>query len=237
MVTKKKSVSKKKPKKRGAPSRPTGRAPANKTIAPATDKIFKEKVAKEKKKEENRKAKGLGPTKEIPGMISIEKYNAMYQAYTERQSISHVAKVCSVNATTAKKYVEKGDPKRNLRPLKDRYSSVIVNAQQKQDYTLATLRGEVLAASRVFLHRVAMRIKTLDPDDLSPDAIGKHLKDIQVTAERCLGVSDATITVKQESRYADWSEEELLNFFKTGVTPEHDRSVAPISSAQMSSKE
>jgi len=206
-------------------NRTKGKAPPNKTVAPADDKVFAEKA---------RKAKGKRPKGPA---ISIDTYNAMYDAYMAQQSAAYVAKTAGVDRRTAKRYIERGDPKRNLRPLKQRYQAVIQSAQQKADYDLATARAEVQGAARVMLHRLAERIRLLDPDELDANRVTTSLKDLQVVLERTLGVADASVEVRAESRFADWSLEELVEFAVKGVAPTHDRSVAPTSAAAYKGRE
>jgi len=202
-----------------------GRAPANKSAAPAHDKIFDSKVRKAKKD----KADGKKPRKNFRGKkVDINTYNIMYEAYIQEQSIAHVSRVSGINPKTAKKFIEEGDPTRNLRPLKTRYESVINKEQDKEDYTLAKHRSEMQNVGRVLMNKVAVSVASIDPDDIDPNRVDTMLKNIQVLIERTLGVADATVAHKDESRYADWSLEELETFVKTGVTPDHDRSVAPV---------
>lgn len=195
-----------------------GRTPPNKTAAPARDKVFQEKV---------RKAKGKRP-KGRP--VTIDVYNAMYAAYMEQQSARYVAEQCGVDRRTALRYVDKGDPKRNLRPLKDRFDAVQTQAQTKQDYDLARARSEVQGAARVMLARVAQRIASVDPAEIDANRLATILKDTQVVLERTLGVADASVDVRAEGRFAHWTLEELIDFATKGVAPEHDRSTASTSS-------
>lgn len=206
-------------------NRTKGRPPANKSVAPATDKVFGEKA---------RKAKGKRPKGPA---ITIDTYNAMYDAYMAVQTAAHVAKTCKVDRRTARRYIDKGDPKRNLRPLAERYRNVVTRAQQKQDYTLAEARAEVQGAARVLLNRLAERIRFLDPDELDANQVARHLKDLQVIIERTLGVADASVEVKAESRFTRWSLQELMEYAVTGTAPEHDASVATTSAASYKANE
>lgn len=207
-------------------NRTTGRAPANKTAAPADGKVFAEKA---------RKAKGSyqkhGP------VVSIDKYNAMYEAYMAEQSAAAVAKATGVDRRTAQRYIERGDPGRNLRPLRMRYQAVVTRAQERQDYTLAQARAEVQGAARVLLNRVAARIKVLDPDEVDANKLPSFLKDLQVVLERTLGVADASVEVRTEGRFQRWTLEELVTYATTGQAPEHDVSVAPTSAANYKARE
>ena len=195
--------------------RRSGRAPANKTVAPAKGKVFKEKV---------RKAKG----KKRSGVpLSLDKYNQMYLAYQETQSAAHVGRVCGVSARVAAKYINQGDPTRNLRPLKDRFDSVVSQAQSKQDYGLEVMRKEMQLAARALFAKAAKRIQGMNPTEIKANFLPQWLKDLQVVLERTEGVADATVQVRGVGRFDNWTTDELMTFFQTGKFPIHDVMAAP----------
>lgn len=188
--------------------RKTGRAPGNKTAAPKD--TWPEKVRQAKQK------------KNASGLLTVEQYNEMYDAYVVKQSASYVSSVTGISETTAKKYINKGDPGRSLRPLKDRFARMIEQTQERQDYDLSVARGEMQKIGRAMLVKLAKRINDLDPSELKPFQIVPDLKNLQAVLERTLGVSDATVTLKSESRFDGWTDEQLETFITTGAVPEHD---------------
>jgi len=192
----------------------TGRKPPNKTIAPKDD--WHEKVRQAK---QSTKKGGKGK------QLTIDQVNAAYAAYVKEQSAEHVARETGINPTTAAKYINNGDPARNIRPFKDRLARVVDRAQEQQDYTLANAREEMQRIARALLMKTAQRIQSLDPNDIKPFLLSKHLKDIQVIIERTMGVADATVKVDSEDRFARWELDELMEFVKTGTVPEHDMMV------------
>jgi hypothetical protein len=159
--------------------------------------------------------------------ISVDLYNAMYAAWCERQTVAHVMKACRVNRQTAERYVERGDPKRKLPPLRARWERTQQAAQMAEDYSLVKARREIQTVGRAFLQRVAQRIANLDPADLDPNAVIKQLQTVQVVLERTLGVSDATVTVRGGDRFDNWATEDLLEFARSGQLPDYARGGSP----------
>jgi hypothetical protein len=159
--------------------------------------------------------------------ISIETYNAMYDAWCTRQTIRHVAKVCRVNQVTATKYVEKGDPSRHLRPLRERWEQVQRNAELAEDYSLVKARREVQTTARALLTKIAQRLQGLDASTLDGDGLARMLEVTQRVLERTLGVADATVEVRGPDKWAGWSVEEMLTYAQTGEMPAHARGRSP----------
>lgn len=57
-----------------------------------------------------------------PAILPIPKYEEMWRAFRDEQTIEYVSKTCRVAYNTAKKYIQRGDPKRGLPPIQDRYA-------------------------------------------------------------------------------------------------------------------
>lgn len=189
--------------------RKTGRSPANKTVA--SENLWKRK---------KREAK-LNPRS--GGTLTIDQYNACYEAYVVRQSGNHVAKSTGINLKTAIKYINEGDPKRNLRPLKDRFMEVVQRAQDKQDFTLEIARTQMQGVARALLARMSARITAMDPSELDADGLAAGITKVQGVIERTLGVADQTVKIDgSKSRFDTWTDEELFTFFETGKRPDHD---------------
>jgi hypothetical protein len=163
--------------------------------------------------------------------ISIDKYNELYAAYHERQTINHLVKTCHVSQDTAKRYVEKGDPKRNLMPIKDRWQRTQQQAQMAEDYSLVKARREVQTVARAYLQRVAARISKLDPAELDANKVASQLQVTQSVLERTLGVADATVAIQAEDPFHGWSTEELMEFAASGTMPEHARGIDNLAAA------
>lgn len=113
--------------------------------------------------------------------ISVEKYNEMAEAFWEVQSANHVARTCKVTNATAKKYIEKGDPRRNLPPIRDRWNARVEEVIEEQDETWTdTMRhwAKILKKGRSILEE---RLGQIVPEDISPEKLfelmGKMLKD------------------------------------------------------------
>jgi len=190
--------------------RKTGRAPPNKSVVYDPKQQWDQKVRMAKK---NRHKQGI---------ISIDKYNELYAAYQENQSPDSVARKCGVHRDTATKYIEEGDPARNLRPLRDRLQKVLEGAQARQDYTLEMARGEMQQVARVLLVKTAKRVSELQAAEIRPDLLPRMLTDLQKVIERTMGVADATVRVERDDMFANWTLEELMAYAQTGKLPEHE---------------
>lgn len=156
-------------------------------------------------------------------IITTEKYNQMYAAFCERQTARHVARTCQINSETANRYIEKGDPKRRLPAIRERWERTQRNAQMAEDYDIVKARREMQAVARAHLGKVAQRIRDLNPGDLDANNLARSLQSLQIVLERSLGVSDSTVTIRTDDRFSTWSTEELLEFARTGTTPVHAR--------------
>ncbi len=155
--------------------------------------------------------------------ISVDTYNKMYEAWCDRQSVQHVMDMALVNRVTATRYLDKGDPERKLPAIRARWERTQQQAQAAEDYNIIKARREVQTAARIFLARIAQRIARLDPDELDANKVVSQLQCTQAVIERTLGIADATVSIQGQDRFASWTAEELLEFAKSGTTPEHSR--------------
>lgn len=156
------------------------------------------------------------------GSLSIDNYNRAYRAYVDKQSPTHVAKTVGIPKATASRYIEKGDPARGLKPLKDRFQAAMAKEQAREDYTLEKQRGETQRIARAFMGMVAERIKLMNPVEVGPDSIPNAVKKLQEVLERTQGVADQTVAVTAVDRFATWTVEEMKLYAQTGEVPEHD---------------
>ena len=154
-------------------------------------------------------------------LISVEKYNEMYAVYRERQSVDHVAKTCGVHWKTARRYIEDGDPKRHLRPIKVRYAEVMIKAQAREDFTLAKANAEMRKAARAMFAKYVQRIQKLKPEELDPNKMASALRELQAVLLKSFGEAD--LVVESKGRFAGWTLDELTTFAETGVAPDHDK--------------
>lgn len=73
--------------------------------------------------------------------IPAATYNAMWEAYTAKQSVRHVAKAVGVKQETARRYVlGPACPEHGMEPIRDRWLRVQAAAQEEQELTVLTLR-------------------------------------------------------------------------------------------------
>lgn len=199
---------------RGTKAHPvTGRGlpPANRTVAPATDKVWAEKSRKARQKPPS----NLG--------LSLDKYNAGYKAYVEDQTYTHVAQALGVDHRTAKKLVEEGYPHKGWRPYRERFARATAAAHEKEDYTLTQMRAEVLTVSRALFTKLAARIRALVPEELAADRIPAHLQKAFETMRAALGEPDQTVRHQVDDPFRDWSVEEMVRYIQTGQAPARDR--------------
>lgn len=236
MATEKKPAKKKKPN------------PKRKTVVPAPDKCFDNRVAKAKAGHKTRKEKAIEA--EIAAMSNDERqskdwakpveyatYNAAYDAYKKKQTIEYVATTCQMSLRLAKILIEEGIPAQNFRPIRHRYEKMIQTSELKVDYTLAKARAESIAIARTIKHKLATAAIMADPAKFSENTIVHQLQMCDNIIEKNMGLHDGTMKIETTDRFSNYTLEEKITFFKTGVAPDHDISVAPVSSAQKSSKE
>jgi hypothetical protein len=85
----------------------------------------------------------------MPGAISQKKRTEMLQAYCDRRSVQHVARVCSVSPTTALRY-------KRLDRWDARRKSVSKKAEEKIDDSLAEMQARQVRQARAVQFRVGL---------------------------------------------------------------------------------
>ena len=114
------------------------------------------------------------------GVVTVETYDSMWTAYCQQQTALHLAATAGVHRDTAAKYIEKGDPKRGLRPLKDRFAEIQAAATKKAD-----------EAAVVDLAKA--RRKSLQITDTAKDLVIKELQKV-AQGKKALGNLDRIIS-------------------------------------------
>lgn len=70
--------------------------------------------------------------------LSIERYNKIWTEYQRDQSIAAVARASRVSYQTARRYIQRGDPKRGLPALQDRLKEIQAEAVDLEKQTIAS---------------------------------------------------------------------------------------------------
>jgi hypothetical protein len=195
----------------------------------------------------NRGAKGTRANKGKPPRISSDTYNKLWLAYNEKQVLDYCAKKAGVNRRTAERYIDgPGAPEYMMHPIAARYARVQSTAQDEEDLTLAKFRSEMLKDVILPSMKIVMSERVL----LSKDAAarleeaqkakkGDKIKGARVglesltrsidrmirLGEKMLGGADIKVEGSGgiERKFADWTEEELLEYGTTGKVPERLR--------------
>lgn len=151
--------------------------------------------------------------------ISIEKIEAMFEAYTEKQSIAHVSKAAGVSYPTAKRYIEQGDAKRGIEPLAFRLRRLVRQVARKTERKVAYGHAEQMAETAVQLQGL---------DDLIFEAVNVLKGKLDSTKLRLTDVAKA-IQVRNQvvQMLAEKTEtttvEEVIGSYFDGWTPEQIR--------------
>lgn len=82
---------------------------------------------------------GRGKRVGEPHSLPMATCMKMLEAYLTCPSAAHVARVVGVSQRCARKYIERGDPKRGLPPLRDRYAEIQAGIVGREN---AALRGQ-----------------------------------------------------------------------------------------------
>lgn len=77
-----------------------------------------------KKKKSRPSNKQANPNKKNAAQNTIRRYDAMWEAFKEKQNANHVALKTGVAWETAKRAIDLGWPRYALRPLRDRYEDI-----------------------------------------------------------------------------------------------------------------
>lgn len=156
--------------------------------------------------------------------VTVEKYNELYAAYREKQSIDYVAKKCGVHWQTARRYIEDGDLRRHLRPIKIRFAEVMLKSHAQEDYGLVKANSEMRKAARAMFSKYVQRIQKMKPEEIDPNKIAASLRELQAVILKSFGEAD--LVVEARGRFEGWSLEELSVYAETGVAPDHDEALA-----------
>ena len=69
--------------------------------------------------------------------LSVEKYETMFNAFSEQQSVSYAARTAGVHQRTAIRYIEgPADPSRGMEPIRKRFQAAMRKAMKRADYGL-----------------------------------------------------------------------------------------------------
>ncbi|MEN6368482.1 MAG: hypothetical protein ABFD77_02150 [Thermotogota bacterium] len=179
----------------------------------------------------------------LPPQLTVEKYNALQDAYFEKQVIDHAAKAAGVKFSTAKFYIEgEGRPDHGMPPIKQVWLDVQVEAQEKKQLTLLRFQTEqskqleeivetTLGELKLVRAEVVRRMKRykdsggadLEPGATMAGALRNYERAVKLM-ERMLGAPDMTVaTGGGEERYKNWSDAEIMEFMTTGQIPVHAR--------------
>ena len=98
-------------------------------------------------------------------VITLQKYKAMWSAYGELQSVSHVAKECKVPRALAAFVIEEGWPSEGMTPLAPRMAKIRRTQQDLVDYDVAKANAE----NAQLVRGIGIRLRT---------ALGPRLENI-----------------------------------------------------------
>lgn len=155
--------------------------------------------------------------------VSRQKYEQMFEAFVEKQSVESVRRRVRISWATASKYIEIGDPSRGMESLRERYAKMQKTADRKADYSLARARADTLTLIRAYKTKLAQRIKQIDPAEMST-AIGNEIDRVARLEEELLTKAPPQDT-SAEGIFEGWTDEELESFAETGRWP--DRPLEP----------
>lgn len=174
--------------------------------------------------------------------ITVESYNKLQDAYFIRQSVSYAAKEAGVNPKTAKIYIEgPGKPEVGLVPIKQVWLDYHTEAQEKKQITLARFQeeqlkemqeilGTTLGELKLVRAEVVRRLnaykasggKEIETGATMSSALRSYEKAYKLM-ERMLGRADLTVEAQGETRYQNWTDEEMVTYMETGLVPAHAR--------------
>lgn len=154
--------------------------------------------------------------------LTVEKYEEMWKAYCERQSVSHVAKACSVAYATARRYIRKGDPARSLQPFERRWKLAAHNSDQRAVYDLARAQSETLDITAAIKEVAARQIAKLKRDKNGEfrDPV-RAVETAHKVEALILGGSTENVTLSGEvitdDPFAGMDAQEVMEFLEEGV--------------------
>lgn len=120
-----------------------------------------------KKRVAKKTGKGAGPApppkpKKKPGRkpITFKQYEIMTVAWYREQTIAAMARDAKVSHTTAKRYLERGDPNRGMTSIRARWESLQAEAQDQVDSAQIRTNNKVAKLAEGVLDTVAPIIMT-----------------------------------------------------------------------------
>ena len=171
-----------------------------------------------------------GPNKDyVSGTkIPLDKVEKMFTAYSKKQTMSAIQEATGVSEHTASKYVNKGDPSRQLLSFKDRLAKRrdlqdkrIAATLADNEQTLLEATMGALAIVRYALVGFSEKMENKEDIGIDPHRIPGMLKDLSGIIRYAKGDPDAKKEV--EDKYKQWTTEELTEYYLQGILPEHSK--------------
>jgi hypothetical protein len=163
---------------------------------------------------------------QAPG-IDKKKYDQIFRYFLEDQNIKSVARKCGLDPRTVRKYVEHGDPRRGLEPIRDRYARIVRKAQEREDADIAKAVASNLAlvrdAKKVLVAKLHEQLapdgKTLTTraSEELPADISAYIDRIVRLEMSLLGGPD--LKVETMNKFEGWTQEEIFAFATSGKRP------------------
>ena len=186
------------------------------------------------------------PPKRSGQAITADVYNVMWRAWCRQQSLSFVAAQAGVTLNCARRYVlGKGDPDKGMVPIRLRWLRVQARVQAEEEMTLVRYRREQmelvgnslkLLTAELMLYQKDVEQRLTAARQQGGQAVVRGSLDKLTSAvdrmvrlgDRLLGGPDEKVEYAGSgvpNRFATWTPEELMEYAKTGVAPEHDRAL------------
>lgn len=105
-------------------------------------------------------------TRKPIGPVPVETVEKMWQLYVREEPVRHIARECGVSVETVRKYIEKGDPSRRLKSLRQRKIDNILRVQQISDEsTTHRIAAHLDAVGGLMFRSLRNTNKALDDPD------------------------------------------------------------------------
>lgn len=125
-------------------------------------------------------------------------YEAMVAAWAERGNVNYTAKTCHVTRDTVRKYVNEGDPARDMPPIRERAKAIVAAVEARTDAAIVEAEVEMaeisVASKRVALQQLKRRIE--DQETFGAESLGAFISHVDKLDCRLKGVAGATIKVE-----------------------------------------
>ena len=161
--------------------------------------------------------------------ISMETYEEMAEAFFNIPSVNHVKTTCKVNMATAKKYIERGDERRGMPSIRERFIRSREKVIKEQDHTWAMAMAESLEMLHSLKMKFAAALEKLKkvkiPRIISLNDAKKAIEFIDKIV-RLEGFIFGGVKSRNEEEtgsgpsFADWSAEEMTEYVRTGKRPD-----------------